>query len=321
MGGIQTKIPDGNIGVERFKFAQGDDGADAVVPSGIEESDVEGKVNTRIRVVGAKHVEGVAKIKSPLVTVPAPVRIGVREMAFAVTVQVPALCTFAGLMPIRGGMGMDAGAVAGEGDAVLRNQPVAQGREDGGEPENLLEPFFIMEGELLVCQCIIRNGIGDSGMFVGKFLSFAGFIRGFRVFILWEKILPAGFLGIFGLEPEPVHEIKVRPQRREGIWGAADQEGKQAVGLQFLDPGGKAGKTEHCHKHEGAEDLGLVFGRPAGVGKEAGKVCHNGIQIQQPEFFTGRGEFKMKPGALGRIKMYFCLMQEIQIILMGLPVH
>ena len=36
-------------------------------------------------------------------------------------------------------MGMDAGAVAGKGEAVFRDEPVPEGGEDGGKPENLLD--------------------------------------------------------------------------------------------------------------------------------------------------------------------------------------
>lgn len=42
---------------------------------------------------------------------------------------------------------------------------------------------------------------------------------------------------------------------------------------------------------------------------ESGKVfCY---QIRQAEFFPDRVEFEQEPCALGRIKMYFCFMQEI----------
>lgn len=36
--------------------------------------------------------------------------------------------------------------------------------------------------------------------------------------------------------------------------------------------------------------------------------------------YRGSGKFTGQPDTLGRIKMYFSLMQEIQIVLMGLPV-
>jgi len=51
MGGIQTDVPDGDIWVDRLKFAQGDDGADAVVPPGVEETDVEREISADICIV------------------------------------------------------------------------------------------------------------------------------------------------------------------------------------------------------------------------------------------------------------------------------
>lgn len=121
--------------------------------------------------------------------------------------------------------------------------------------------------------------------------------------------------------PEPVHEVKVRAKRGQGIRGAAAEHGKAAVGAEFAHPGGKACKAEHYHNDKRAYDLGLVFSRaPQGV-VEPGKVLHCGIQVRHAHFFPGVPELKAEPCALGRIKVYFCLMQETQILLMGLPVN
>ena len=57
----------------------------------------------------------------------------------------------------------------------------------------------------------------------------------------------------------------------------------------------------------------LVLSRPAESGIELGKVSHYRIQIQQAKFLLDSAEIKAEPCALGRIKMYFCLMQEIQV--------
>jgi hypothetical protein len=57
------------------------------------------------------------------------------------------------------------------------------------------------------------------------------------------------------------------------------------------------------------------------MGIESRKVFHDRIEVEHSEFFACSVKFKMEPHALGRIKMYFCLMQEIQILLMGLPVN
>jgi len=123
------------------------------------------------------------------------------------------------------------------------------------------------------------------------------------------------------LSPETVDEVKVRAKRREGIRRRAYKGGKQGIGLEFPEPGGKAGEAEHYHKNEGADDLYLVFSGSSNWRIESGEIFHNRIKIQQAQFLANGIEFQMESSALRRIKMYFCLMQEIQIFLMGLPVN
>ena len=115
-------------------------------------------------------------------------------MAFTGTVGNAVFHTFADLMPIRGGVGMDTGAVAGEGNAVRRDKAVPEGREDGGKAEKLLETLFIMERKALMGDSISSRLLCNAGVFIGKFLSFAGFFGRSGVLILWEKILSAGFV-------------------------------------------------------------------------------------------------------------------------------
>ncbi len=139
MCGVQADVPGRDIRVNGLKFPKGDDGAGAVMASGIQEADMQGQVSTDVCIVGAEHVKGVAKIKDFPVTVPAPVCIRIGEMAFAGAARDTVFHTFTDFMPIRGCMGMDAGAVAGKGEAVFRDEPVPEGGEDGGKPENLLD--------------------------------------------------------------------------------------------------------------------------------------------------------------------------------------
>ena len=113
-----------------------------------------------------------------------------------------------------------------------------------------------------------------------------------------EKILPAGFLGSFGLGPEPVHEVKIRPKRGKGRGRAANKKCKNAVRPELFDPGGKACKFKHNHKDKGTKDLCLVFGRAPHVGIEFGKVFHDGIQVEQLKFLLYSIEFKAEPCAL-----------------------
>ena len=321
MGGVQADIPDGDIRVDCPEFPEGDNGADAVVPSGVEETDMQGQVNAVFRVMGAEHVKGVSEIIDFFLTVPAPVGIGVREMPFTRAVGDAVIHTLTDFMPVRGSMGMDTSAIAGKGEPALGDEPVAHGREDGGKAENLLEPFFKMEREFRVFQGVGGHGVRNAGVLIGEFFAFAGFFRRLCVFVLWEKVFPAGALGGFVLSPEPVHEIEIRSQRRERICGAASEGGKETVGFQPAHPGGQAGKTEQHHEDKRADNLCLVLSGPAERGIELGQLLHDQIQVQQAEFFPDRGEFEAEPCTLGRIKMYFCLMQEIEILLMGLPVN
>ncbi len=242
-------------------------------------------------------------------------------MAFTGTARDALFRTAADPMPIRGSVGMDAGAVAGKRDAVLGDKPVLKGGEEGSKAEDLLEPFLIMEGEFRVVQGVSRQLIRDAGMLIGKLLPFAGLFGRLSIFIFREKVLPAGPLGGFGLRPEPVHEVKIRAQRGKGIRGTADERGEEAVRCEFYNPGGKAGEALQGHEDKGTDDLHLVFGGPSDRGIESGKISHYRIQVQQAELIPDRAECELEPCALGRIKVYFCLMQEIQVLLMGLPVN
>ena len=138
MCGVQADIPDRDVRVKSPEFPEGDNGADAVVAPGVQEADMQGQVNTELCIVGAEHVKGVSEIKDFLITVPSPVGIGVREMAFTGTMADAVFHTVTDFMPVRGSMGMDAGAVAGKGKAVLGNEAVFQGGEDGSKTENVL---------------------------------------------------------------------------------------------------------------------------------------------------------------------------------------
>lgn len=194
-------------------------------------------------------------------------------MAFTGTVRDALLGAAADLMPIRGRVGMDAGAVAREGDTVLGDKPVFKG-EEGSKAEDLLEPFLIMEREFRVVQGVSRHLIRDAGMLIGKLLPFAGLFGRLSIFIFGKKVLSAGPLGGFGLPPEPVHKVKIRAQRGKGIWGTADERGEEAVRPEFFNPCGKAGEALQGHEDKGTDDLHLVFGWPSNRGIESGKVCH-----------------------------------------------
>ena len=62
---------------------------------------MQGQVNTDFCIVGAEHVKGVSKVKDFLITVPAPVGIGIGEMTFTGTASDAIFETVTDLMPIR----------------------------------------------------------------------------------------------------------------------------------------------------------------------------------------------------------------------------
>ena len=102
---------------------------------------MEGQVAPGFCIMGTEHVKGMAEIQDFLITVPAPVDIRIGETAFTGTARDALLGAATDLMPIRGSMGMDAGAVAGKRDAVLGDKPVLKGGEEGSKAEDLLEPY------------------------------------------------------------------------------------------------------------------------------------------------------------------------------------
>lgn len=114
-------------------------------------------------------------IKHIFITVPAPVSIGVRKMAFTGAVWDSIFRTFTDLMSIRAGMGMDAGTVTGKSKAIFWDKPIPEGRYEGGETENPLESFFIIEGKLFMGEGVRGYGVSDTVMFIREFLTFARF--------------------------------------------------------------------------------------------------------------------------------------------------
>lgn len=87
----------------------------------------------------------------------------------------------------------------------------------------------------------------------------------FSIFIVREKVFPAGLPDVFGLDPEPVHEVKVRARRREGVREAAGKGGQENVRLQLHEPGGQAGDVLLSHAGN--------LNNPNGIASELTYVC------------------------------------------------
>ena len=113
------------------------------------------------------------EIKNILITIPAPVSIGVRKMAFTGAAGESIFQTLTGFVPIRVGMGMDAGAVPGKSKAIIWDDTILEGRYEGSETENPVESFFIIEGKLFMRESVRGYGVSDTVMFIREFLTFA----------------------------------------------------------------------------------------------------------------------------------------------------
>lgn len=154
---------------------------------GIQEADMQGQVNANVRVVETEHIKGMPEIERSLIAVPSPMGIRIGEMSFTGTMGDTVFHAFADLMLIRGSVGMDTDAGAGKGDAVRRDKPAPEGREECGTPENLLEPFLIMEGECAMLQGVSGHGVCNAGMPVGKLFPLLGFLEGFEFLSLGKR--------------------------------------------------------------------------------------------------------------------------------------
>lgn len=153
MGGIQTDVSDGDIWVDRLKFIQGDDGAETVVPLGVEETDVEREINAGICIMCTEHVKGASEEKDFLVVVPSPVSVWVGEIAPARTVRDADFEAFIDLTVIGGSMGTS--TVGGQVDDVFWNE------------RRTAKGVLIMEREFLMFERISGHDISNPGMLVG----------------------------------------------------------------------------------------------------------------------------------------------------------
>ena len=127
------------------------------------------------------------------------------------------------------------------------------------------------------------------------------------------------------MDPEAVHKVKIRAERREGIQGAADERGKDAVMGEFGDPAseGRRRKAHGDHKEKekkGTQDLGLVFSRPASRGIKGQEDIHSDVCVEKTKFLPGTPKLGMEPGSFRRIERDLGIMEKTFVVLHGLPV-
>lgn len=139
-----------------------------------------------------------------------------------------------------------------------------------------------------------------------------------------EKLVPGIKIGN-GMDPETVHKIKIRAERREGIQRAADESGKDAVMGEPGDPAceGRRRKAHGDHKEKeekGTQDLGLVFSRPASRGIKGQEGIHSDVCVEKTEFLPGTPKLGMEPDPFRGIERDLGIMEKTFVVLHGLPV-
>ena len=139
-----------------------------------------------------------------------------------------------------------------------------------------------------------------------------------------EKFLP-GIKIRGGMDPEAVHKIKIRAERREGIQRAADESGKDAVMGEVGDPAceGRRRKAHGDHKEKeekGTQDLGLVFSRPASRGIKRQEEIHSDIYVEKTKFLPRTPKLGMEPDSFRGIERDLGITEKTFVVLHGLPV-
>ena len=191
--------------------------------------------------------------------------------------------------------------------------------------KKLLEPGFKVKENIFVIQEPVYNPFGDLFGGFRSFLMIAFWlVRLFGIPGGWKELMARIETGIV-IEPEAVHEVKVRAERRKGKRSAADECSKDPVIREPFYPESKRRRSEahRDHKEEKdkrAQDLGLVFSRSAGMGIKRQKKSHGLIGIEKPEFLPWFPEFSMEPFPFRRIKRNFGIVEKTFVIFHGLPV-
>ena len=134
---------------------------------------------------------------------------------------------------------MDGGAVAGNGKVLFRYEAAFHGRQDGDMIEELLQEPLKVKRDILPGHEAFFDRFGDFGFCFLGFLFFS--FRLIRPFVVpgSGKEFIAAIQVRFGCSPEPVHEVKIGTERRQGIRVAADEGGKDTVTFEPFHPKGK----------------------------------------------------------------------------------
>ena len=139
-----------------------------------------------------------------------------------------------------------------------------------------------------------------------------------------EKFLP-GIKIRGGMDPEAVHKIKIRAERREGIQRAADESGEDAIMGEPGDPEGE-GRRRKAHgdqkekEDERAQDLRLVFSGSASRGIKRQEEIHSDIYVEKTKFLPRTPKLGMEPDSFRGIERDLGITEKTFVVLHGLPV-
>lgn len=220
---------------------------------------------------------------------------------------------------------MDSGAITRDRKGIRRDEPTLDGRDDSNMIKELLKSGFKVERDAFPTQKTVANPVSDS---YGRFRSFLVFsFRLLRFFGIpgGRKELEPGITIRIHLDPEPVNKVKVRAQRRQGVWITANKGSEDAVIWEPFNPMGKGRWCETLgnqkeKEDKRAQDLRLVLSGSAGMGVKRQEKFHGSVCIKEQEFLPWFPKFRMEPDSFGRIKRNFRIMEKTFVILHGLPV-
>ena len=139
-----------------------------------------------------------------------------------------------------------------------------------------------------------------------------------------EKLVPGIKIGN-SMDPETVHKIKIRAERREGIQWAADESGEDAIMGEPGDPEGE-GRRRKAHgdqkekEDERAQDLRLVFSGSASRGIKGQEDIHSDVYVEKTKFLPGAPKLGMEPDSFRGIERDLGIKEKTFVVLHGLPV-
>lgn len=206
-----------------------------------------------------------------------------------------------------------------------RDDAALNGRDDSHMIKKQLQPGLKIKEDIFIVQKAVYNPFSDLCRVFQGFLMLAFRPVRFSGIPGGREESAAAVKTMIRKDPETIHEVKIRAERRKGIRGTANESGKDAVtGESFYpvregrrcQPHGKQEKE----KDEGTQYLGLVLGGPASSGIKREKKGHGSVRIKKPEFLPRGPKIRMEPCPFGRRERSFRVGEKGLVVMHGLPV-